>query len=513
MYRRIRKKTWTIAGCILLSAVLAAGCSGGGGNAAPQGTESGGGSPQASPSNEPFKITIATSQVNETPAANNEVELAIEDYTNTELDMQWIPSSAYNEKINVMIASDEMPMMMRVTYQPQIISAIQAGLFWEVGPYLAEYPNLSAQNQQFYDNIQVDGKVYGVPLFRDIGRAAFIYRKDWFDKLGLSQPASVEEWYNVMKTLALDDPDGNGQQDTYGLILDKNVSGGSSATLTRLAVSLGAPNKWEVDGNGKFTPDFMHPVHFEVITMLRQLFAEKAINQDFAALDGSEAEKMYDAGRGGIRLAVTGNAKSMHERLIKTVPDGIFDLEQLRGPDGIRLPGELGNNGFYVFPKSAVKSEEELKRILQFIDQMMDEPMALLQMRGIEGKHYRKTDDGMTEFIDFDAFQREVKPYRDMLFNIEGYHVPPLKDTPQGEKGVQLAQANLEYAVPNPALTLPSATYAERGAELDQLINDAVIKYIMGEIDEAGYQAEIDRWRSSGGDQMIQEYEEAYAAQ
>lgn len=103
--------------------------------------------------------------------------------------------------------------------------------------------------------------------------------------------------------------------------------------------------------------------------------------------------------------------------------------------------------------------------------------------------------------------------YRDMLFNIEGYHVPPLKDTPQGEKGVQLAQANLEYAVPNPALTLPSATYAERGAELDQLINDAVIKYIMGEIDEAGYQAEIDRWRSSGGDQMIQEYEEAYAAQ
>ncbi|WP_199613774.1 extracellular solute-binding protein [Paenibacillus alkalitolerans] len=498
-----RRKALMAACFAALTAVVVTGCGGSEGANAP--AEEGGSSKK------PFRITIATSQVNEIPPNDNEVELAIEEYTNTELDMQWIPSSAYIEKVNVMIASDEMPMMLRVKYEPQIISAIQSGLFWEVGPYLKDYPNLSAQHEQYYENIKVDGKIYGVPLFRDIGRSAFIYRKDWFDRLGLKQPTTADDWYDVLKALALNDPDQNGKKDTYGMILDKNVSGGTAATLTRIAVSLGAPNMWDVDADGKFTPIFMHPAHFETVEIFRKLYEEQAVNQDFAALDGSEAEKMYDAGRGGVRIAVTGNAKSMHERLVKTIPDGVFDLEPLRGPNGIRLPGQEGNNGFYVFPKSTVKSEEELKSILSFVDKMLDEPMSVLQLRGIEGKHFVRIGDGKTEFSDFDAFQREVKPYRDMLFNFEGYNVPPLKDTPQGEKGLKVAQENLNYVVPNPALTLSSKTYSERGAELDQIINDAVIKYIMGKIDRSGYDAEIERWRSSGGGDMIKEYEEAYS--
>ncbi|MEF3305198.1 hypothetical protein PV407_18765, partial [Paenibacillus sp. GYB003] len=41
--------------------------------------------------------------------------------------------------------------------------------------------------------------------------------------------------------------------------------------------------------------------------------------------------------------------------------------------------------------------------------------------------------------------------------------------------------------VSNPALTLTSATFSERDQELEQQINDAQTKFIMGKIDEAGY--------------------------
>jgi putative aldouronate transport system substrate-binding protein len=58
---------------------------------------------------------------------------------------------------------------------------------------------------------------------------------------------------------------------------------------------------------------------------------------------------------------------------------------------------------------------------------------------------------------------------------------------------------------------LTSATYRERGRELEQLIGDAQTKYIMGKIDDVGWQTEIANWRKNGGDQMIKEYEASYA--
>jgi len=365
-------------------------------------------------------------------------------------------------------------------------------------------------NPQHYDNIRVDGKLYGIPQYRDIGRAALIFRKDWLDKLGFDVPKTIEDYYNVSRAMAFNDPDGDGQQNTYGFMLHKSYFSGSAAASTRLAVSLGAPNKWEVDENGKFTPEFEHPVHFELLKMFRRLYEEGALNQDFAAVDESEVLKVFDASRAGLRVGVAGNAGSMQDRVLQTDPNAVFDVEPLTGPMGIRVPGELGNNGFFVFPKSKVKTEEDLLRILAFFDRLLDEDVNTLLLRGIEGKHYEETADGKHQWIDFALFQREVKPYRDMLIHNTN-NVKPLIDTPVAEKATRITQENTKYAVPNPALTLSSPTYSERGGELDQLMTDAMIKFVMGNIDEAGYQAEIQKWRSMGGDKIIQEYEAEYA--
>ena len=37
-------------------------------------------------------------------------------------------------------------------------------------------------------------------------------RQDWLDKLGLSMPTTVDEWYNVLKAFRAD-PNGNGKAD------------------------------------------------------------------------------------------------------------------------------------------------------------------------------------------------------------------------------------------------------------------------------------------------------------
>lgn len=458
-------------------------------------------------------ITMAISQVGDIPSAGNPIQTQIEKYTGKKLDVQWIPNSAYDDKINVMIASGDMPDILKVNYTPAVTNAMRNDVFWEVGPYLKDYPNLAAQADVFYDNVKVDGKIYGVPRFSDIARATLLYRSDWFKKLKLDVPKSTEDWYNDVKALTLNDPDGNGKKDTYGMMLFKKYNEGEYSFTTRLAVSLGAPNKWKVEDDGSFTPEFMTAEYKGVMDLLKRLYDEQLINQDFAVFDSTEADKKFDSGLTGMKIAVAQTAKSQLERLQENVPDAEVDLAKLEGPDGYRVPAQSGNAGILVFPKVSVPTEEDLKALLSFLDKLMDPEMSTLLLRGVDGKHYKKLEDGRVEMTDFAAFQREVKPYRDNLPLVEGYNVPAQKDTKIGEKGVAMAKEITQYAIPNPALTLYSPTYEERGGDLDQMINDAQTKYIMGKIDENGWQQQVELWKTSGGDKVMQEYASSYKEQ
>ena len=42
-------------------------------------------------------------------------------------------------------------------------------------------------------------------------------RQDWLDNLKLEVPTTIDELEEVMRAFTEDDPDGNGQDDTYGL--------------------------------------------------------------------------------------------------------------------------------------------------------------------------------------------------------------------------------------------------------------------------------------------------------
>jgi putative aldouronate transport system substrate-binding protein len=498
------KRLWSVIMILSLFVTVASGCTGGqtmnaGMKPPGEGVEEG----------KPFPISIVITQVGDIPAKGNEVERLLEQYTNTRLDFQWIPSAAYEDKISVMIASGDLPVLLKVEYTPSIVSALESGLFWDIGPHLKSYKNLVAQDEKFYHNISVDGKIYGVPLFRPIGRGVVLYRKDWFNALNLSAPQSIEDWYGVIRALAKNDPDRNGKDDTYGMLIDKKYNSGADAMLTRLAVSLGAPNKWEVDGQGNFTPEFMTAPYYEAMKLLRRLYEEKLINSDFAVVDSSELEKHYDTGRAGLRIS-GGSPQTLQDRLLRTNPNAVVDTAPLSGPQGIRVPGESGNAGFLVIAKSAVKTEADLHKVLKFLDQLMDPDASMLLQRGIKNRHYQ--DNGFeVEHLDKEASQREIKPYRDNLPYITDYNVKPFVGQSLAVKyGNMIHKEYPKYVVSNPALVLASTTNAERGRELEEMIEDAQTKFIMGKMDEAGWKNEVERWKKAGGVRLMEEYKEAY---
>lgn len=486
-------------GCVfLVVAGWLAGCGSWGGN---------GGRPDG---NDMFYLSIGATLIGELPPKNNAVEQAIEAYTHTDLQIQWIPLSAYDDKLRLMIASGEMPKLIKIGYSPTYIATMKAGQFWELGPLLKEYPSLSALDKQYYSNISVDGKIYGIPIVRELGRAVIQYRKDWLDRLGLKVPVTLEDWYRVVRAMTLEDPDGNGKQDTYGMVLEKKYNQEASSLLTRISVSQGGPNKW-LEADGRFTPEFMTKPFLETMKLFRRLYQEKLINSDFAVVDTNEAAKIYDSGRAGIQIN-GGNAQTWMDKLGRTAPDAAVDVAPLRGPEGIRLPGESGNSGFFAIPKDSVKTEGEVKKILEFLDKLLEPPMQTVISKGVENRHW-KDMGAFTEVLDRTLDLKEVKPYRDMLLR-QAEDSDSIKPSSQPElfrKSQQINKENRDHIVENPALTLESDTFAELGKELDTLITDAETKFIMGLIDEAGWEAELAKWRHAGGERVIREYEAAYS--
>jgi putative aldouronate transport system substrate-binding protein len=444
------------------------------------------------------------------PEKDNEVELAIEAYTNTKVDFQWIPSFSYEDKVSFIMASNSMPKLLKLRISPGTINALKSGMFWEIGPLLPSYPNLN-QHAAYFNNIAVDGKIYGVPTFRDTARSVILFRKDWMETLNLQMPASLEEWYQVIKAMRLGDPDGNGVRDTYGMVLgrDYNVpSTPNTPMLPLLAIGEGGYNEWGIV-DGKFVPDFEAEPYLKTMKLFRRLYAEDLINPDFAIYDASR-DDFYRQGRSGFISGVALSAKIYQEELSQKIPGAQVDVAPLIGTGGRRVPAEPGNNGFFAISKSSVQTEGELRRVLGFLDQLLDEPMSNLQLRGIEGKHYVLLPSGKAKTINLIGFQNEVKPYRDNLINLEGYQVLPLEDTPLGDKARRMITENKDYAVENPAFKLYSKTYAQLGAKLEAMIAEAQTKFIMGQLDEAGWRSEVEKWHKAGGDQMILEYEEEY---
>jgi len=66
-------------------------------------------------------------------------------------------------------------------------------------------------------------------------------------------------------------------------------------------------------------------------------------------------------------------------------------------------------------------------------------------------------------------------------------------------------EADLEHAVFNPAASYNTDTYVTKGAQLDQIISDARVQFIAGQIDEAGWEAAIELWKNQGGTQLMEE--------
>ncbi|OPH58385.1 hypothetical protein BC351_23820 [Paenibacillus ferrarius] len=455
------------------------------------------------------------------PKDDGPVVTEIEKRTNTNIHLEWVPNSSYPDKFNITLASGKLPHIIYVpdVKNPSFVNAVKSGAFWEVGKYMKDFPTLSQANQVILNNSSVDGKNYGIYRGRALGRNGINYRKDWLEAVGMQPPKTIDDFYNMLKAFKEKDPDKNGKDDTYGMVMVK-WTGQWASSFDIIKLWFGSPNKWGVIGD-KLVPEHQTPEYLEALKFMKKLYDEKLINQDFAVFDSAKWNDPVVNNQAGVIIDVTDNAARLDDKIHQVLakegkdkPDVhyIDNMIGVTGKNGLKALPTSGFAGLLAIPKSSVKTEEELKRVLKMLDQMNEPELTTLAGYGIEGKHYTKDGDAVVASKDTALLESEVEGLNQMLPFIPEDRGLKVKQTPLRLQTAKIQKEAEQFVVANPAEPFISSVYSQKGQQLDNVINDARIKFIVGQSDEAALLAAFETWKKSGGDDLVKEMNELYAA-
>lgn len=509
---RGKGKKWLGASLSCMMLILAA-CSGGGasggesgGSASSTGTDGGGA--QANAPSGPLKISMAWPLYNELPDMNNAFWTEFKKRTNVDLDIQWIPSGNYQQKLELMLATGDLPEVIAGIglNVPTFYKAIENGIFWDLTPILGDfskYPNLkkNAETGVFNYN-KVNGKIYSIPRMRSQIHSSVHIRKDWLDKLNIPMPTTLDEYSAALKKIVEANPTGQGTIGISGwgvLVNDLDDN---------FLPAFGAYDP-TYDADGGLIRDILTPQYADMVEWFRGLYADGLLPKEFATMKDKQAEDLFAAGKAASYGRVVSRDWMYTETNRKLDPSAYVRSLKLQGPKGYAV--NLRQNfapGLYISKKVP---EAKLLQILDHLESTATKEYLHFGEYGIEGVHYnlvdgypKMTETGFKEMV-ISSYDTFVVTY-DSGFKIRNPNAPPefnketeefVKDFPQIGKV-------------NPFSYLLSATFSEAWPKYSDEYETKIVQAVIGAISMDQFRAYQDELRNKPEiKQAFQEYAKA----
>ena len=449
----------------------------------------------------------------------NPVLEAIEAATGVKLDIQWIANSSYGDQTSYTLADPaNMPMVMVLTgaRDPIVVNSARQGAFWDITDMLADYPNLSAGPEGVYNNIKIDGRLYGIFRSRAQARGGIYYRTDIAAEMGITEePKTIEE----LTALAMALTEYGKAHDAYALNMVKYVAG----TIGIITVAHGAPYNWGVNEAGEIYPAHEDPHFLEGLNWLRDLYAAGGIDPDFMTIESGEWDKIERNDKAFMRFDCLDNCYRQQEwfETNKGVTDTVWamvsSVTNAQGENRI-WPQNAGYSGEIVITK-AVKDEATVRKILAFLDWCNTPEGCTLINWGVDGQTFWVREDGFryTNPTDDADMSLQVQQFQHSLnqlgTNVAGDKTPYLQQKTALRMEYDAYQlTELDKIINDPCHALTSETNTMMGTTLSQMLEDAHVQYIAGLIDEDGLRAAWAEWSAMGGEAMTAEYNAAYQA-
>ncbi len=224
--------------------------------------------------------------------------------------------SQYDTNVSMAISMGSLPDIMVVSSQDEVEQLVEAGLIEDL---TESYNNcISDRIRKMYesygdslkDMVTYDGKIMALPETNITDGPNLVWlRKDWMDKLGLSEPHTIDDVVNIVKHFISEDPgnngmDASGKSNTVGLAVDTDVTGecgySSEFLLDIIFACFGAyPKQWIMNDDGEIVYGSVTDEAKETLSYISSLYNQGVIDNDFLLRTSTNICELIENGQCG----------------------------------------------------------------------------------------------------------------------------------------------------------------------------------------------------------------------
>ncbi|MFC4075807.1 extracellular solute-binding protein [Salinithrix halophila] len=427
----------------------------------------------------------------------------------------------YTEKVATQVASGDIPDVIGFEMsndRSNFFKWAEQGAFLPLNDYIDEYPTLKKVPKEVWNAVSIDGKIMAIPkYFPPKYLNTPIIRKDWLDRLGLEIPKSHEELKEVALAFTEQDPDGNGKDDTYGMVLGENLWPNYHFGAYW---DMGA--WYHTNAKGQVVPGIITEERKGMIRLYADLYKKGAVNSDFVLTNPNEANgKEFYAGKAGmiVRGPVEMTEENM-EALSRIHPGAeLAPIPPFVAPDGSK--GYTAGSGYYTATALSAKLSDhpgKVRRILEIID--YGRTFYPLDKRNPQNKEfdwlYGKEGEGYEMVQGYPVLSQGVKGLSPWHYLIDNKMWAPTDESNQYAKTYkhkayrQLAEdletmhTETKHYI-NPIYQVYSPTQARKGLELQKKLLNEQARMVTGDRPLSDWDQTVNQWLKAGGKEIIDE--------
>lgn len=357
-----------------------------------------------------LKVAIRGSSLVEDMKTNGYTKW-LENKTNVHVDWTILDEKSYQEQLNLLLAGGNLPdvlMNLDVSPEQQMIYGEQ-GTFVSFTDLIEKYGDntkkIFAEMPEAKSAVTAPGnKIYTLPYINDCFHCSLDYKmyvyKPWLDKLGLKEPTTLDEFYNMLKAFKEKDPNGNGKADEIALIggTAKGVSKSDIDVFLMNSFIYDDGNKRMIVNNGKVDVAYNKPEWKEGLKYLNKLYKDGLLDRQSFTIDKEGLKKIAE----NPDIAI-GGAIPAHSPSDITIVEGksgrwleYQPIAPLKGPNGVQKTtwlayDKIANGKGQFIMTNANKNPEATMR---WADAMYTFEASLYSNFGVEGSAWEKAKPG-----------------------------------------------------------------------------------------------------------------------
>lgn len=421
------------------------------------------------------------------------------------------PQSNSSERLQLIMAGGDYPDVIRFMdiRDKSYLDGVKNGVIIPVTEYLKNAENIQRYTyDESWDSLTIDGQQYSIPVTSVVRNDGYAVRLDWLEKVGLTLPedgiVSLDEFTEIIRRFTFNDPDGNGQNDTYGL----GRYGAGDGTM-----GLAVPCPYGTFGWLKQTDEsypYMDKTYSKTDDLYKRslqysqdIFKEGLVDPNSPLLKRTQAEERFMQGITGVLSYFPGHIPAMAKKIEGTHPEAkIGYIVGIKDASG-KVVNNVANSTLYGM-WCITKTAKNPQKIVDFFDALLSEEGWPLNVYGVEGVHYTVENGKMTPTELFDR-----NTHKGMMRRKENIDLWANQLT-MDEEWLATASKWLGSAIETVTISedrgfVPDA--ASRGSFIDakKKMSTTVTKIVMGEEPVDAYDKVLADWYQAGGEDYIKE--------